>query len=145
MKRKIFALLLPVLLAACANGGLTTTAPGAETTTPGAETTTPADQNAAATALAELQSDVATFSSEVQAEASPELLNAWNALNAELANLASSAQLGMVDDLTLQSARQAVEEVTFAVQAEADQLSPAFQDFWTDFVNRFNSAIAMAS
>jgi hypothetical protein len=141
MKRKIFALLLPaVLLAACANGGLTTTAPGAETTTPAGT-----DQNAAATALAELQSDVATFSSEVQAEASPELLNAWNALNAELANLASSAQLGMVDDLTLQSARQAVEEVTFAVQAEADQLSPAFQDFWTDFVNRFNSAIAMAS
>lgn len=99
------------------------------------------DSEATAAAISELRAELAAFGTEVQAAASVELEQAWANLDSELAALANSAQQGNIGELDLAPARDALEEVSVAVQADQDDLSEAFQEFWTGFTARFNAAV----
>ena len=147
MRKTALRLVIPAaILAAC--GGTGVSDPGGtgtlDTTGTIVDTTAPIviDETQTAAVLADLRAEMAAFGAEVQAAASVELAQAWDDLDAELAMLAEEAQDGDLTDVDLTPAREAVDEITIAIQDDQDELSEAFQEFWADFTARFGAVIA---
>ncbi len=74
---------------------------------------------------------------EVQGAASPGLTDAWNALEIQMANMVVSADSGGVPQSVMDEARDAVQSVTAAIQAEGDSVTESLTAGWNAFVDRF--------
>ncbi len=126
-----------VMLAACG-------APGTTSDT-GLADTTLGDAEGAGTVVMDAQTVndlVAEFNdlrTEVQAAASPGLTDAWNALEIQMANMVVSADSEGVPPSVLEDARDAVQEVTDAIQSEGDSITESLSAGWNAFVSRFQT------
>ncbi len=140
--RKIALAIPAAVLVACSGTGTTTDMvdPSA-TIQPAPTSAAPAADNPTAAAITQLRADLTQFSAEVQAAASVELAQAWEDLDAELGALATSVNGGDLSDVDLAPAQQAMQDVIAAVEADQDQLSAEFQEFWADFTSRFNAVV----
>ncbi|HKX74660.1 MAG TPA: hypothetical protein VJR05_04645 [Acidimicrobiia bacterium] len=141
MKRIVMAIPAAILVACTGTGGTTEGVDPGATIQPAPTTEAPAADSPTAAAITQLRADLAEFSAEVQAAASVELAQAWADLDSELAALATSVEDGDISDVDLTPAQEALAEVTAAVQADQDQLSAEFQEFWTEFTTRFSAVV----
>lgn len=87
----------------------------------------------------ELLGEFNALRTDVQAAASPELTNAWNALEIQMANMVVSADSGGVPPSVLEDARDAVQVVTAAIQSEGDSITESLSAGWDAFVSRFQT------
>lgn len=74
---------------------------------------------------------------EVQAAASPAVMDAWNALEIHMTNLVVSADAGGVPEDVVDETMDAVEDVTAALEAEGDAVEASLSAAWNAFVSRF--------
>jgi hypothetical protein len=127
-----------VMIAACTTGttdpsgnGLTDTTFG-ETDVAGIVVV---DQQAVNDLLVEFD----TIRTEIGASASAELISAWNVLEIQMANLIVSADTGAVPQEVIDDTRDAIQDVTAAIQAEGDTVTESLNAAWNAFVNRFQT------
>lgn len=145
MKRTTIALAISLaLVAACGTDAATDTTPAGAGTTPGdtaaSPTTAPGGIELDSSTMAQIRDEVASFSAELQANASAELSSAWQRLETELTLVADSLQRGETD-VDMEPARAAWQEVVTAVEAEQDELSAEFQELWNDLRPRLEALL----